>query len=263
MRFGLVAFVFVACGVASAQDTAPAATDSGITVNLDALPIATPRPKPTASDVRPLSLARPRPKPDADQLRVEGTLAVPQETAAVAPPATPNPALVTPPAPVATAAAVAAKPAAKPAPVATAPTEAVVPMTIVSSETKAFPVEITGVARDPFAGTKTVNPLDGFAVMSRVMFLTGKTEITAQAQALLDELAARLLQSTVRVRLAAFSGRAGDLSSEARRLSLTRALAIRNYLSAKGITPDRVDVLAFGGAAEGVTDRVDVLVRGT
>ncbi len=244
MRFGFVAFVFVTCGVAGAQDVAPAPADSGITVNLDALPIATPRPKP--ADVRPLSLARPRPKPDAETARVEGTLVMQQETAAVSATVAPRPAPVAP------------TPAA-----ATPPAEAEVPMTIVSSDTKAFPVEISGVARDPFAGTKAVNPLDGFAVMSRVRFLTGKTEITAQAQALLDELATRLLQSTVRVRLAAFSGRAGDLSSEARRLSLTRALAIRNYLSAKGITPDRVDVLAFGGAAEGVTDRVDVLVRGT
>lgn len=241
MRFGLVVFLMFACGVASAQDTAPAPSDSGVTVNFDALPVATPKPKP--ADVRPLSLARPKPKPEIDAGRVEGTLVLPQETAAVAAPAAPKPA----PAP----------------PAATPPAQPAVPMTIVSSDTKAFPVEISGVARDPFAGTKTVNPLDGFAVMSRVRFLTGKSEITAQAQALLDDLAARLLQSTVRVRLAAFSGRAGDLSSEARRLSLTRALAIRNYLSAKGVTPDRVDVLAFGGAADGVTDRVDVLVRGT
>lgn len=258
MRFGLVVFAFVTCGVASAQDTASAPSDTGITVNLDALPIATPRPKPVASDVRPLSLARPKPKPEMEPARVEGTLVMPQVTAAITAPATPNPAGA-PPAPTSTAPVV----AAKPAPAATATAEAAVPMTIVSSDTKAFPVEISGVARDPFAGTKVVNPLDGFAVMSRVRFLTGKTEITAQAQALLDELATRLLQSTVRVRLAAFSGRAGDLSSEARRLSLTRALAIRNYLSTKGVTPDRVDVLAFGGAAEGVTDRVDVLVRGT
>ena len=250
MRFGLVAFVVVTCGVAGAQDVAPAPTDTGVTVNLDALPIATPRPKP--ADVRPLSLARPRPKPDAETARVEGTIVVRQETAAVAAPVAPKPVHV-----------VATAPVAPTPPAATPPAEAAVPMTIVSSDTKALPVEISGVARDPFAGTKTTNPLDGFAVMSRVRFLTGKTEITAQAQALLDELAMRLLQSTVRVRLAAFSGRAGDLSSEARRLSLTRALAIRNYLSAKGITPDRVDVLAFGGAAEGVTDRVDVLVRGT
>ncbi len=242
MRFGLVVFAFVTCGVAGAQDIAPAPTDTGVTVNLDALPVATPRPKPTVSDVRPLSLARPKPKPEVEPARVEGTLVVPQETAvAVAPK----------PAPVA------------PTPAATPPAQPQIPMTIVSSDTKAFTVEISGVARDPFAGTKTVNPLDGFAVMSRVRFLTGKSEITAQAQALLDELATRLLQSTVRIRLAAFSGRAGDLSSEARRLSLTRALAIRNYLSAKGVTPDRVDVLAFGGAAEGVSDRVDVLVRGT
>lgn len=239
MRFGLVVFAFVTCGVAGAQDTAPAPSDTGITVNLDALPVVTPRPKPV--DVRPLSLARPKPKPEVEPARVEGTLVLPQETAAVVAPK-PAPVAPTPPA-------------------ATPPAQ--IPMTIVSSDTKAFPVEISGVARDPFAGIKTVNPLDGFAVMSRVRFLTGKSEITEQAQALLDELAVRLLQSTVRIRLAAFSGRAGDLSSEARRLSLTRALAIRNYLSTKGVTPDRVDVLAFGGAAEGVTDRVDVLVRGT
>ncbi len=242
MRFGLVVFVFVTCGVAGAQDTAPVPSDTGVTVNLDALPVATPRPKPV--DVRPLSLARPKPKPEVEPARVEGTLVLPQETAAVAAPAAPKPA-----------------PVSQTPPAATPPAQ--VPMTIVSSDTKAFPVEISGVARDPFAGIKTVNPLDGFAVMSRVRFLTGKSEITEQAQALLDELAVRLLQSTVRIRLAAFSGRAGDLSSEARRLSLTRALAIRNYLSTKGVTPDRVDVLAFGGAAEGVTDRVDVLVRGT
>ena len=245
MRFGWVALMFVACGVASAQESTPApadgGSDSGITINLDALPVATPKPKP--ADVRPLSLVRPRPKPQMEPDRVEGTLALPQQTAAVAVPAV-------------------AKPAPTP-PAATPPAQPAIPMTIVSSDTKAFPVEITGEARDPFAGSKNVNPLEGFAVMSRVRFLTGKSEITAQAQELLDELAAQLLQSTVRVRLAAFSGRAGDLSSEARRLSLTRALAIRNYLSAKGVTPDRVDVLAFGGAADGVTDRVDVLVRGT
>lgn len=245
MRFGWVAFLFVACGVASAQDNAPvpAANESGITVNLDALPSAAAKPKPV--DVRPLSLARPRPKPEPDASGVEGTLAVPAQSAAVAatPPVVPKPAPALP--------------------VATPPAQPAIPMTIVSSDTKAFPVEITGVARDPFAGSKSVNPLDGFAVMSRVRFLSGKSEITEQAQALLDELAGRLLQSSVRVRLAAFSGRAGDLSSEARRLSLARALAIRNYLSAKGITPDRVDVLAFGGAQDGVPDRVDVLVRGT
>ena len=53
-----------------------------------------------------------------------------------------------------------------------------------------------------------------------------------------------------------------DASSEARRLSLARALAIRSYLVSKGVPVNRVDVLAFGGATDGVSDRVDVLVRG-
>jgi outer membrane protein OmpA-like peptidoglycan-associated protein len=79
---------------------------------------------------------------------------------------------------------------------------------------------------------------------------------------MLDALAQRLLTSRERVRLAAFSGRKGDLSSEARRLSLARALAVRAYLVSKGVPVERVDVLAFGGPSEGISDRVDVLVRG-
>jgi outer membrane protein OmpA-like peptidoglycan-associated protein len=263
MRVWVVAFVMFACGVASAQDGAPMPppTDdqSGITVNLDALPSEPPTaaPKPKAPPVRPLALVRPRPKPDAvaeavlhaEPAPVETAVALPREkpvieTAAVLVPANPQ------------------KPPAAPI-VATPSAQPEIPMTIVSSNTKAFPVEISGVARDPFAGAKNVNPLDGFAVLSRVLFVNGKADISAQAQAALDALAQRLLSSQQRIRLAAFSGRAGDLSSDARRLSLARALAIRTYLAAKGVSTERVDVLAYGGATDGITDRVDVLVRGT
>lgn len=256
MRVGFVAFVILASGVASAEDVAPvpaapAPEDSGVTINLDAVPVAAPKPK--APPVRPLSLVRPRPKPEMEPAavaseppRVEGTLAVPGEK----PPA-------------AAVAAAPVKPTPRPPVVATPPAQPQVPVTIVSSNTRAFPVEISGVAADPFAGAKNVNPLQGFLVLSRVRFINGKAEITAQAQAALDELAQRLAATSDRIRLAAFSGRAGDLSSDARRLSLARALAIRTYLSTKGVATDRIDVLAFGGATDGVSDRVDVLVRGT
>ncbi len=256
MRVGLVALVILACGVARANEAAPAPAEptdqSGVTINLDALPSSTPQTPPP----RPLSLARPRPKPelsapgeDSDG-RVEGSFALPREkpvdVAAVAPtPPKPSPAAERPP--------VAATPPAQPQ----------VPVTIVSSSTKAFPVEISGVAADPFAGAKHINPLEGFAVLSRVRFLNGKADIPAQAQAALNAVAERLATSQVRVRLAAFSGQAGDLSSDARRLSLARALAIRAYLNTKGVSTERVDVLAFGGATDGITDRVDVLMRGT
>lgn len=122
-------------------------------------------------------------------------------------------------------------------------------------------VEIRGVAQQT-GPSKPINPIEGFAVLSRVRFPNGKTAIPEQAHATLDSLVQRLLSSRERVRLAGFSGKAGDGSSDARRLSLARALAIRAYLVSKGIAIDRVDVLAFGGATDGISDRVDVLVRG-
>ena len=73
----------------------------------------------------------------------------------------------------------------------------------------------------------------------------------------------RLAESKERIRLAAFSGKTGDMSSQSRRLSLERARAVREYLVSKGVALDRVDVLPFGGAVDGITDRVDVLTRGT
>ncbi len=245
MRVSFVAaLVFVTCGVAGAQSVPPSGdAGSSVSVNLEALPIPLPRPKPTAEEMHPLALARPRQKPAFDA----GAVVTPPDAVATAmtaaQPTTPTPAPT------------------QPAPVQPAPPPAV-PVTIVSSSAEEFPVEISGVAADPFAGSKNVNPLDGFAVLSRVRFVRGKSEIPTQAQPTLDTLVQRLLTSRERVRLAAFSGRAGDLSSSARRLSLARALAIRTYLASKGVSAERVDVLAFGGATDGVSDRVDVLVRG-
>ena len=48
-----------------------------------------------------------------------------------------------------------------------------------------------------------------------------------------------------------------------KRLSLERALAVRTYLVSKGVSVNRVDVLAFGGSTDGTPDRVDVLIRAT
>ena len=242
MRVSFVtAFVFAACGVASAQSVPPSGDPgSSVSVNLDALPIPLPRAKPAATEMRPLAQVRPRPKPALEAV-IEAPEATRITTALVAPPEV--------------------KPAAAPA-VTLPPPPPAVPVTIVSSSADEFPVEISGVAANPFANAKPVNPLEGFAILSRVRFVRGKSEIPAQAQTSLDTLVQRLSTTRERVRLAAFSGRAGDLSSTARRLSLARALAIRTYLSEKGISAERIDVLAFGGAADGISDRVDVLVRG-
>lgn len=249
----------VACGVSGARPMTPLADDTGVTVNLEALPIPLPRAKPTPDEMRPMSQSRPRPKPTPDELATSGM--APDAVASGAPLPRMKPEM--------DAVALAPQPVSAPMPSspvepAPPPGPPAAPVVIVSAPTTdtSIGVEIRGVAQDPFASKKPINPVEGFAVLSRVRFSSGKTEIPAQAQASLDQLVQRLLVSRERVRLAGFSGKAGDYSSGARRLSLARALAIRTYLVSKGVSVDRVDVLAFGGASDGISDRVDVLVRG-
>jgi outer membrane protein OmpA-like peptidoglycan-associated protein len=65
-----------------------------------------------------------------------------------------------------------------------------------------------------------------------------------------------------RIELQAFGGGKGDKGSDARRLSLKRALSIRQVLIDDGVSADRIDVRAMGGADDsGPADRVDVYVR--
>lgn len=71
-----------------------------------------------------------------------------------------------------------------------------------------------------------------------------------------------MTRAASRVELQAYGGPKGDKGSDARRLSLKRALAIRAVLIQDGVSPDRIDVRAMGGADDsGPADRVDVYVR--
>jgi flagellar motor protein MotB len=64
------------------------------------------------------------------------------------------------------------------------------------------------------------------------------------------------------VELQAFGGAKGDKGSDARRLSLKRALSIRQVLIDDGVSADRIDVRAMGGTDDtGPADRVDVYVK--
>ncbi len=79
---------------------------------------------------------------------------------------------------------------------------------------------------------------------------------------LAGDLNAAMTTAAARVELQAFGGTRGDKGSDARRLSLKRALAIRQVLIDDGVSPDRIDVRAMGGSDDsGPTDRVDVYVR--
>jgi outer membrane protein OmpA-like peptidoglycan-associated protein len=79
---------------------------------------------------------------------------------------------------------------------------------------------------------------------------------------LASDLTAAMTGPGSRIELQAFGGGKGDKSSDARRLSLKRALSIRQVLIDDGVSPDRIDVRAMGGADDsGPADRVDVYVR--
>ncbi|MFQ5466889.1 MAG: OmpA family protein, partial [Kiloniellaceae bacterium] len=81
------------------------------------------------------------------------------------------------------------------------------------------------------------------------------------AKANLAALAARMTETqSTRVQLLAYARDAGSGSSRARRLSLSRALAVRAFLIDKGIRSTRMDVRALGGkSGDGPADRVDIV----
>jgi|GEM_PF-4787885 outer membrane protein OmpA-like peptidoglycan-associated protein len=99
--------------------------------------------------------------------------------------------------------------------------------------------------------------------LSTLSFARGLGSLDASATSTLDKIVA-VLQSNqgTRISLIAYADSAGSTTRDARRLSLTRALAVRDYLSSKGVSQSRVDVHAEGSnAPEGPADRVDVKVN--
>jgi outer membrane protein OmpA-like peptidoglycan-associated protein len=79
---------------------------------------------------------------------------------------------------------------------------------------------------------------------------------------LAGDLNASMVSPNARVELQAFGGTKGDKGSDARRLSLKRALSIRQVLIDDGVSADRIDVRAMGGVDDtGPADRVDVYVK--
>jgi outer membrane protein OmpA-like peptidoglycan-associated protein len=95
-------------------------------------------------------------------------------------------------------------------------------------------------------------------------FSADSAQLPKDAKTRLDEIA-RAMSSNDRLRaqIAAYAAGNADTASQARRLSLSRALAIRSYLIEKGIASTRLDVRALGNQAEsGPADRVDISLAG-
>ena len=99
-------------------------------------------------------------------------------------------------------------------------------------------------------------------IAERILFPPDDAQLPGDAKAELDRLAARLSgDSRLYVQLVAYAGGSND-ASQARRLSLTRALAARAYLVERGIDIKQIDVRPLGNrSVPGLSpDRVDLIV---
>lgn len=96
-----------------------------------------------------------------------------------------------------------------------------------------------------------------------VAFTAGGAKLAAAERANLDKMAERMKQETgVRLQLLAYAGEPNLSASKARRLSLSRALAVRSYLIDKGVRSTRIDVRALGNRLPGgAPSRVDLVVK--
>ncbi len=99
-----------------------------------------------------------------------------------------------------------------------------------------------------------------------ILFTPGATDPSVSAlqtaKSLAGDLSSALTDATSRIQLLAYGGQKGDKSSDSRRLSLKRALIIRQILIDGGVPSERIDVRAMGGVDDdGPPDRVDVFLK--
>jgi len=83
-------------------------------------------------------------------------------------------------------------------------------------------------------------------VLRGVNFETGRSVLTPESHAILDEVATSLLaQPEVRVEIGGHTDNTGSRAIN-ERLSLERAQAVKAYLAQKGVAPGRMEVRGYG-----------------
>jgi outer membrane protein OmpA-like peptidoglycan-associated protein len=95
-----------------------------------------------------------------------------------------------------------------------------------------------------------------------VIFAGANTDLPDQGKSTLDGVINALqADPKLRIELVAYASGSADQASEARRVSLARAISVRAYLIEKNIDSKRIEVRALGNRTDagGVADRVDVL----
>lgn len=97
----------------------------------------------------------------------------------------------------------------------------------------------------------------------RILFGSGDATLSDDARGQILDFADKFKVRGGRVTLQGYAGATGSTSSNDRRLSLRRVLAVRETIMTAGISPERLEVRALGGAKDaGPLDRVDILKPG-
>jgi outer membrane protein OmpA-like peptidoglycan-associated protein len=109
--------------------------------------------------------------------------------------------------------------------------------------------------------TAALPPAPALTEQIRVLFPEGSIELRDDARRKLSAVATALQENTtIRVQLLAYANANTNGASRARRLSLSRALAVRAYLIEREVRSTRMDVRALGDKiGDGPADRVDIL----
>lgn len=207
----------------------------------------------------------PAPAAPAAPARTAPAAPPPQETARTTePPPPPPPAALSPAAPRTDTAPRPPARAAAPPPAAPAPrverTVAPPPPPATRAPEQAAPPPARPPETRTAALPQTFTP-DGDGQIMRIPFGSGSTQLNSEGEAALTRLAALLGATEGRLQLKAFAGGSADRPSTARRLSLSRALAVRSFLINQGVKSTRIDVRALGvPPGDGPADRVDVIL---
>lgn len=101
--------------------------------------------------------------------------------------------------------------------------------------------------------------------MAQISFQQSASQPNNQEIERINALAGQLNEALTgrnRVQILAYAGPKDNKTSSARRLSLKRALILRQLLIDGGVPADRIDVRAMGGITDtGVPERVDVYLK--
>lgn len=100
------------------------------------------------------------------------------------------------------------------------------------------------------------------AVNTSVAFPKDMTELSDAAKKELAEIAEKVKRSQASVRVVGYASGSADQASMARRISLSRALAVRAYLIDKGVNRLSITAQALGNQVpSGEPDRADIFVK--